>query len=972
MPDVQSRQAAPRGRSSARGGRGGFGSRGGIRGSSRHLNGEKADNAQPELDDLDAETELLKKQYSTKFTTMKEMFPNEADGLIVFALQETYGEPQSGKEWDPEATIELVMKGVSAWEKVGKKSKDKTQSKPKEEITPTNEAIPSTRGSRGRGGFEGSRGGRGRPAERGRGVSRAGRGGSAAPPNGIRHPANKKDAIESINDSSKLSIPTEEASAWDVTTAKPGSAGTGKEQAAVSASGAPAGLEAQKVAEPPKKSWASTLFAKPAPPAPAQAPLKTQPAPAPKETAPEPPAAAEPTEKPAEAPERPLQQTQPQNEPSQPAEPVPTGTSGLAPSEPPQPEPTPNIEPSKLQLTETNLEQVQDVSAPAPTATAASTAASSVDLRSAIGSVTPATASQQPSARLPLGGFATSALKATATPRTSSFQRRVAEQQEAVVMPGNHAVDRAAVQFGSLGLNGSVDELDVDEDREEAETRAQPPQHSPVAHPVTSLPPAPKQQTTEQAPHELPQTSRPAPGLPPVSQPHQSPQVPLAAQTMTQQGSQGGQAFNRFGQPPVPQEPAAPVQKPYDPFGQHSTQTQYDAYPVHTQPQAQPHQPAPTTLGGFSSAPGDYSAYYTTDHQRNAYQNYYNAAYGQQAPQAQQDASSTQQRSGSGFGLGPADTTPQYLAGQTQQPQSRYGQPAETQTSGHTTPNPSLPVTAQPALPTQQAQHIAAQPHAQAAAHTAGYPYGHPYYSSPYYAAYLNQFGYGGHYGAPFGTKSAMYGQPHSAYGMSPQTSYEHSSSPANLGGFGQPSLQGRDTSIGGLGDYGRTGSSQASQAQPLSGSTGAFGSVPDVFGRSGAGFPAQTQTIGQQNVQQSADEPLKPFGESKATGGPSPSLTQPGRPGSATAHTPTQPTQSAFPLPQSQQSQHAFGGYPSHLNHNIHGSQGGQYGGLGGLGGHQGAGQSHGATGYGAYGAGFGNYYGNSGRGGWGGNYGH
>ena len=47
-------------------------------------------------------------------------------------------------------------------------------------------------------------------------------------------------------------------------------------------------------------------------------------------------------------------------------------------------------------------------------------------------------------------------------------------------MPGNREVDRAAVQFGAFNLNGSGDE-DVDGEREEPETRAQPPQHSPVA-----------------------------------------------------------------------------------------------------------------------------------------------------------------------------------------------------------------------------------------------------------------------------------------------------------------------------------------------------------------------------------------------------------------------------------------------------------------------------------------------------------
>src|SRR5438552_1220989 len=113
-----------------------------------------------------------------------------------------------------------------------------------------------------------------------------------------------------------------------------------------------------------------------------------------------------------------------------------------------------------------------------------------------------------------------------------------------------------------------------------------------------------------------------------------------------------------------------------------------------------------------------------------------------------------------------------------------------------------------------------------------------------------------------------MYGQPHQGYGMSPQTSYEHSSSPANLAGFGQPSLQGRDSSVsGGLGEYGRSGSTQPSQAQQHSGNSGAFGGMADVFGR--GSYPAQTQQQGSQ--QGSSEENLKPYGDSKSTGGPSP-----------------------------------------------------------------------------------------------------
>lgn len=166
-------------------------------------------------------------------------------------------------------------------------------------------------------------------------------------------------------------------------------------------------------------------------------------------------------------------------------------------------EPEPNITPSKDELTETNLEQVLDTSNPAPTATAASTAASSWDPHSA-GASNNYSALQQQS-RTPASGYAATALKATgAGGRSASFQRRVLDQEEAVRMPGNREVDRTTVQFGAFNLSASGDE-DIDGDREEPETRGQPPLHSPVA-PRASLPPAPVPQP--QAPV---QESQPSP-----------------------------------------------------------------------------------------------------------------------------------------------------------------------------------------------------------------------------------------------------------------------------------------------------------------------------------------------------------------------------------------------------------------------------------------------------------------------------
>lgn len=203
---------------------------------------------------------------------------------------------------------------------------------------------------------------------------------------------------------------------------------------------------------------------------------------------------------------------------------------------------------------------------------------------------------------------------------------------------------------------------------------------------------------------------------------------------------------------------------------------------------------------------------------------------------------------------------------------------------------------------------------------------------------------------------------------MAPGAPYEHASSPA-AGGFGGSSLHGRDSALGGgLGDYGRAGSAQSSQNPQGLGGSGAFGGVHDAFGR-GTSYQGQSQQhYNSQGNQPGAGDDLKPFGESKTTNGPSPSLSQAGRPGSATNTVPG----SVLPPPQSTQ-QGGYGGYPAHIQQGLHGNQvGSQYAGLG-AGGHQASGQGHQNSQYGGYQAFGGNYYGNSQRGGgWGGNYGH
>jgi hypothetical protein len=323
-----------------------------------------------------------------------------------------------------------------------------------------------------------------------------------------------------------------------------------------------------------------------------------------------------------------------------------------------------------------------------------------------------------------------------------------------------------------------------------------------------------------------------------------------------------------------------------------------------------------------------------------------------------------------------------YESNQQASSQARYGASANdnAQNSGHTTPNPPLGsgvAGGATVAPTSQFQQTASQaqqqqqsqqqpfnqqtPQGHTGAQHPGYGSYNNYYNNPYYASYMNQYPYsqgaGAYGGGPFGRNNYTGGGPgaHHGYGMPSHSSYDQqSSSPANVSGFGGSSLHDRTPGLGGgLGDYARSGSAQGSNQ-----TGGGFGGMGggDGFGRSPSGFPSQNTPYGQQssNQQQQAganneNDPLKPFGDSKGAGGPSPGL--PGRPGSAANQN------SGLPPPQGQHA--GFGPYSSQFGQSA-------YSGLGGLGGQHG---QHG-QGYGGYGGGFSNY-GSYGRGGWGGNYG-
>lgn len=102
MSEAQSRPSVPRGRGSARGGRGGFSSRG-RGGRTQATNGDKSDTLTSTSIEDDGEVGQLKKKYGDKVSTIKEMFPDWTDEDTVFALQETNG--------DLETTVSRIADG---------------------------------------------------------------------------------------------------------------------------------------------------------------------------------------------------------------------------------------------------------------------------------------------------------------------------------------------------------------------------------------------------------------------------------------------------------------------------------------------------------------------------------------------------------------------------------------------------------------------------------------------------------------------------------------------------------------------------------------------------------------------------------------------------------------------------------------------------------------------------------------------
>lgn len=765
---------------------------------------------------------------------------------------------------------------ISQWGEVKKK-----HPKSKEATAASTEG--GSRG-RGRGGFEGR--GRGRGAERG---ARGGRGSSKS----VANTNGTKDTKATDGwDTTTTAPATEAVGGWDTAPTNGDSAATGdwaNEPGKDS-------LGSLQTDEPKPASGAAPAAAKPG----GWAGLFAKPPPAPQKTTAPPPHAAQPEENAGD--------NQPAFEESAPTEPalpppIETTPSEGGPSElpsAPHSDTGKELAPARDELTEKNLEKLPDTSHPPQSATAVSTVASTQDPLAT-------NENAKPALRPGLSGYAATALKATAgASRSSSFARKVMDQQEAVVMPGNHAIEKAAVQFGKLGLSGP-DDVDVDEDREDPETRTQLPDDSPVA-PRASLPPSlaetqdPASSLSAHGPADTqPLAQRQAPGLPPA--PQQAPQPsPQSSSAYAEQYRYAQQA-----------------QKPYDPFGQPSQAAQPPAPPQEPFSNQVPGQP------GSAASQNDYASYYGRD----AY-NYY-GGYGQG-----QDA----QRTASTFGTTAPETQGQYA---TSRPQPGVGQDA--QGSGQNTPAPGIP--------SQHAQHAGHLQNQGQAYPGYGYPNAYsqqyPQYSASYiqqmnhrYGAnrpmfddarrqdgggdyYGGQYNYGqNHYGG--GYKSNVYGQP-----QQQGYSYEHASSPAAAAatGFSREAA------------YGRTGSAQPSEAQQSAAGSTAFGGVADPFGRSPSGF-GQTQ---QHAPHAGSEDPTK-------AAGPSPSM-QGGRPTSAVNSLSGQP--GALPPPSQHSAQQAFGNYP-------------QYG--AGFGNHQSSHQNTGYGSYGSN-TGFGAYGGYGGGRGWNGSYG-
>jgi hypothetical protein len=974
------------GRGSGRGGRSGFGSRSGR--------GKAADEHDGSSDSTDGQLNSLRAKHGAKLTVLQEMFSGWSDSDLLSALEEADG--------DEGRVAELISEGaIEQWHEV-----QKDVHRPKKE----SEAPSARPGRGGRATTEGARG-RARTAERG---------------GGARAPRGRSQNAGAVNGRSKdgshqLSVPTEEsndwgagdssASAWDTSATKAAWGEGASEPAAAAPAAKPATKPAAAPAEPAKPTWAS-LLRKPDPPKPApkpkEAPKPAEPIeplpPAPaeldatepeveapaaqeseeaKEPEPEPAAAAVEERQPEEnLPEpEPEQQQAPAAEPEAEAEPVPepeTQEDDGVPA-PVIIEPEIALPPPKDKLTQSNLEQVLDVSPPAVSGTAASTAADSWDPRNASTSAVATPLSVAPGqppvpkpAATPSSGFATTALKATTerTMRTPSFARRVLDQEEAVRMPGNREVDGAAVQFGAFHLS---EDADADEDAAEeqqqplhrdgepAETRTQPPADSPVAHPRTALPPsqpaaAPTPAVSDafaaqKSPSAVPTPAvqaavptGPSASIPPPSAPsgpaalqqqqqqqqqHQAAHVPHQPhqphaphhqqQPLAAQQPQNPPHFDRFG-PPTPTATHDAYQKPFGAFGQQPSAIAAP-HQQHQQVDAYPpHQPqsqaqTQANLGSGTSGPSDYSSYATADPHNRNY--LYNNYYNNTFHhQAQQDSLGSQARGGFAAGAGGFNAAQDSIAAGGQYP-GLHNQSRFGVAADAPNSGHSTP---NPAAQSQAAGQPQGQQQGQQGQqpHQQGGGQGGQGYQGYHHLPYMQNQYYAAAYGYPYGAYGGPYNKGYGHPYGGPGGHYEHSPSPAP--GFGQTAAHRNDSgpASGGLDSYGRVGGgAQSGAGQPGIGAGAGMG----AFGGSAhdafrsGSYQSQGQGFG------SAQTAGNTSGNDdlKPFGGDAKAAHSPAmagvRPTSAANNA---AGQTGLPPPGNagQGQMGAFGGYPGHLGH--------------------------------------------------------
>lgn len=500
-------------------------------------------------------------------------------------------------------------------------SKDRSRSKADSQNAAPAATTDATRAPRGRTASESIRGGRGRgDGGRGRGGARGGRAGAQNLSTNHRSESHTSDQV---------SVPTTDA--WGTTSdakvvAPETAASTVQDKPISTTEGIKEGLSditSGHVVQGAKKTWASMFASKPKPETEVAANSTTQ------------------SNAGGSAPSDPVQIDHDHNQTmhAQSDDAADTNNRARHDDIESQDQTTNGLEaaltPPKDPLTEDNLEHVLDISQPPATFTAAST----------VGSAAATPQTQAPIGRPPMGGYSSSALRATGMPgRSASYQRRVLDQQEAVVMPGHNAVDRASVQFGSMGLGSASDSIDVDEEREDPATRTQPIQ-SPPQVPRASLPPAARSHATE-AHSRYGQESLPTPkqsqGLPQPTSQH----LPSAASALQQDASHTPQAYSNYSRYEQHDSTTQPQQKPYDPFNDHAGSTDAQTQQTHSTQQSNQQgqqQHAQHAYGSQGSAPG-YNQYYSSEQQRSAYQNYY-GMYGQQNGQSQQDQGLQQKQS---------------------------------------------------------------------------------------------------------------------------------------------------------------------------------------------------------------------------------------------------------------------------------------------------------------------------------------